>query len=129
METHTLTNNFATLLQNRSNNYIFTLNYTGEYQLPESPTFKCIHTIETDDGDLHIYKTVKEPDWAAYIQDTLIPYLQGLASKRSGDDDYYDNLPALKDEAMELVYQIAPDLETCTAWLEAIDTAMPDPQD
>ena len=129
METNSLTNNFATLLQNRSNNYILTLNYTGEYQLPESPTFTCIGTTETSDGDLHIYKTTKEPDWAAYIQDTLILYLQGLASKQSGDDDYYDNLPALKEEAIELVYQISPDLATRTAWLEAIDNALPDPQD
>ena len=129
METNSLTNNFATLLQNRSNNYILTLNYTGEYTLPESPTFQCINTIETNDGDLNIYKTVKEPDWATYIQDTLIPRLQYLASKQSGDDDYYDNLPALKEEAIELVYQISPDLATRTAWLEAINNAMPDPQD
>lgn len=129
METNSLTNNFATLLQNRSNNYILTLNYTGEYYLPTSPTFECIGAIDTSDGDLHIYKTTKEPDWGAYIQDTLIPHLQDLASKRSGDDDYYDNLPALKEEAIELVYQISPDLATRTAWLEAIDNALPDPQD
>lgn len=129
MKTNSLSNNFATILANRSNNYVLTLNYTGEYTLPESPTLSLIGTIETDDGDLNIYKTLKEPDWAAYIQDTLIPRLQYLASKRSGDDDYYDNLPALKEEAIELVYQISPDLETRTAWLEAIDNALPDPQD
>ena len=129
METHSLTNNFATILANRSNNYILTLNYTGEYTLPESPTFNLIGTIETNDGDLNIYKTVKEPDWATYIQDTLIPRLQYLASKQSGDDDYYDNLPALKEEAIELVYQISPDLATRETWLEAINNAMPDPQD
>lgn len=93
----------------RNNNCFLTLNYTGQYNLPTSENLKLLATLETEDGDIHVWSAPLNTDWAKpYIEDTLIPCLKETYEQCSGDDDY---LPSLRDEALELLYNILPDEE------------------
>lgn len=110
----------------RNSNYFFTLNYTGQYTLPTSEHLNLLATLKTDDGDIHIWSAPLNTDWAKpYIEDTLIPYLKETYEQGSGDDDFYDYLPSLRDEALELLYNILPD-EEADQYFDLILETMPD---
>lgn len=103
-----LNNTFAP----RNHNTFLTLNYTGQYNLPISEHLELLATLETEDGDLHVWSTPLDTEWAkSYIENTLIPYLKETYQQGSGDDDFYDYLPSLRDEALELIYNILPEEE------------------
>lgn len=123
----------------RNKNTFLTLNYTGQYNLPTSTHLETededlhvwshlelLATIETEDGDLHVWSASLDTDWAKpYIENTLIPYLKETYEQGSGDDDFYDYLPSLRDEALELIYNILPE-EEANKYFELIDQIIPD---
>lgn len=112
----------------RNNNYFFTLNYTGQYTLPTSENLNLLATLKTDDGDIHIWSAPLNTDWAKpYIEDTLIPYLKETYEQGPGEYDLFDDLPSLRDEALELLYNILPD-EEADPYFELIDQIIPDPE-
>lgn len=109
----------------RNNNCFLTLNYTGQYNLPTSENLNLLATLETEDGDIHIWVAPLNTDWAKpYIEDTLIPYLKETYEQGSGDDDFYDYLPSLRDEALELLYNILPE-EEANEYFELINQIIP----
>lgn len=112
----------------RNNNCFLTLNYTGQYTLPTSEHLNLLATLETEDGDLHVWSAPLNTDWAKpYIEDTLIPYLKETYEQGPGDDDYFDDLPSLRDEALELLYNILPD-EEADNYFEPINQIILDPK-
>lgn len=110
----------------RTSNTFLTLNYTGQYNLPTSKHLKLLATLEIEDGDLHVWSASLGTDWArCYIENTLIPYLKETYEQGSGDDDFYDYLPSLRYEALELLYNILPE-EEANEYFDTILETMPD---
>lgn len=110
----------------RNNNIFLTFNYTGQYNLPTSEHLKLLATSETEDGDIHLWSTPLDTEWAKpYIENTLIPYLKERYEQGSGDDDFYKYLPSLRDEALELLYNILPEDET-NVYFGTLNQIIPD---
>lgn len=110
----------------RTRNTFLTFNYTGQYNLPTSEHLKLLATLETEDGDLHVWSASLDTEWAKpYINNILIPYLKESYEQGSGDDDFYDYLPSLRDEALELLYNILPE-EEANEYFDTILETIPD---
>lgn len=113
---------------------IQTTNYTGQYTLPELPGWLTkILTFDTWKGTHTIFRVadLDPQNIMDYIRDTLLPYLQDIQNNLSGDDDYFDYGPSLKDEALELLsglYHGKTQDPYYQKYLEAINIIMPDPE-
>ena len=86
-------------------------NYTGQYHLPENQNFHLIafKDNDEDDGTDNTYQLDNPTHTVAmdYLQNTLIPDVQDKISNLSGDDDYFDNIPAYLEEVGKAINTIS----------------------
>lgn len=85
-------------------------NYTGQYHLPENENFHLIASVDAeDDGTDNTYQLDNPSHSVAmdYLQNTLIPDVQDKISNLSGDDDYFDNIPAYLEEVGKVINTIS----------------------
>lgn len=127
------TNNLQPTTNAMHSELIATLNYTGQYSLPELPGWltRTAH-FDTYLGTHSVYKVedLHPKNIMHYLRDILLPFLQETQNNLSGDDDYFDYGPSLKDEALELLsglFQGHTNHPHYQKYYQAIQEIMPDP--
>ena len=84
--------------------------YTGQYHLPENENFHLIASVDAEDGGTDNTYQLDNPSHSVamdYLQNTLIPDVKDKIHKASGDDDYFDNIPAYLEEVGKVINTIS----------------------
>ena len=91
-----------------TNPFIRTSNETGEYRLRgEHITLSKTEDSEDDGSTFHIYLIEAKTEYQVDLMlKSILVNILHETTRNLGDDDYYDNVPALIHEALQFIHKL-----------------------